>query len=69
MREALIGCTLSVDPETVAEPADIDNYFVPPETVLSALHVARRIEAATDWDIVRPHLIRIPFHCAERITT
>ncbi len=76
MREALVDATFEVDTEAVA--ALRESYPDLPEsspqtyeatlgTVLAALEELGRIEAAVDWRVVQPIIIRIPHECAEVI--
>lgn len=76
MRRALVGAVLQVDNPAVAARRDRYPGIAPraPETyeatldeVLLALGTLGRYEAEMDWRIVAPHIVSIPFECAELV--
>lgn len=78
IRRALIGARLRVDAPAIAairerspgiSPCPPETWEVPLEEVLQALIALRRIEAAVDWNIIQPILVRIPFTCADQVIT
>ncbi|MFA9261981.1 MAG: hypothetical protein ACEQSB_01290 [Undibacterium sp.] len=77
-RRALIGVTLDVDTEAVEAlresfpalpPKPATTYEATLGAVIGALEELGRIEAAIDWRVIQPIIIRIPHGCAEVIET
>lgn len=72
-RRALIGLRVSANDRQVAgiralnpglPPSNDDTYEVAFDQLMTALWAANKPEVSADWEVLRPHLVYIPYGCA-----